>query len=62
VAKPSKVRIDTEPEFRAGKPALVFAEPFHESENPVRPYYDVAPGGEHFIMAQEKLQTRSTSS
>ena len=52
------VSVDTEPTFRAGKPALLFEGTFNGSENATGPHYDVAPDGEHFIMVQEKPQTQ----
>ncbi len=46
------VSIETEPRFRAGKPTLLFEGTFQGQEFGAGPHYDVAPGGEEFVMVQ----------
>jgi serine/threonine-protein kinase len=46
------VRIETEPQFRAGKPTVLFAGNFHLPDSTF-PQYDVTPDGERFVMIQD---------
>lgn len=51
------VPIDTEPEFRAGKPVFLFELSLHASAGAGRfPQYDVAADGERFVMIEEEPQ------
>jgi len=46
------VAVDTEPEFHAGRPVLLFEGEFYNSDKPFH-FYDITPDGQHFIMLQE---------